>query len=107
MKSGQAFHRKGLIIIKPDVEENMEYIASLNEGLVDDVPITYEYSDPRKARPKQRSLFFALLGDIYKWTGTPTKDLKEYFYNRFMIRTSGREISLKNDTESSVSDATK
>lgn len=107
MESGKAFHRKGLIIIKPDLTDNMEYVASLNDGLIDDVPISYEYSDPRKARPRQRRLFFALLGDIYKWSGQPIGDAKEYFYARFQAKTAGKEISLKDTTTNTVSDATK
>ena len=58
MKSGHGFHRKGLIIIKPDVQDNMDYVASLNDGQIDDVPMRYEYEDPRKATPQQRALFW-------------------------------------------------
>lgn len=107
MKSGHGFHRKGLIIIKPDVQDNMDYVASLNDGQIDDVPMRYEYEDPRKATPQQRALFFALLGDIYKWSGQPVEDAKQYFYTRFQAHTAGKEISLKDTTTNTVSDATK
>lgn len=107
MKSGHGFHRKGLIIIKPDIQNNMEYVASLNDGQIDNVPVRYEYEDPRKATPQQRALFFALLGDIYKWSGQPVEDAKQYFYTRFQAHTAGKEISSKDTTTNTVSDATK
>lgn len=107
MKSGHGFHRKGLIIIKPDIQNNMECVASLNDGQIDNVPVRYEYEDPRKATPQQRALFFALLGDIYKWSGQPVEDAKQYFYTRFQAHTAGKEISSKDTTTNTVSDATK
>ncbi|MGA3439971.1 putative HNHc nuclease, partial [Lactiplantibacillus plantarum] len=59
----------------------------------------------RKARPQQRRLFFALLSDIYTWSGMPTDFLKHLFYLQYESYTFGKQISLSDTTESSVSDA--
>lgn len=107
MESGKAYWRNNMWVIVPDKEQNLEHIATLNGGTIDGVPVRFELVDPRKARPKQRALFFALLGDIHNWSGTPTEWLKEYFYTRYTIKTAGNEISLADDTKNTVSDAIK
>lgn len=107
MESGTAYWRNNMWVIVPDNKQNLEHIATLNDGSIDGVPVRFELVDPRKARPKQRALFFALLGDIHNWSGTPTEWLKEYFYTRYMIKTAGKEISLADDTKNTVSDAVK
>lgn len=106
MESGKAYWRNDRWIIIPDKEQNLERIETLNDGKADGVPIVFELADPRKARPKQRALFFALLGDIHNWSGEPTEWLKDYFYTRYTIKTAGSEISLADDTKNTVSDAT-
>lgn len=107
LKSGKAYWREGLgWIIQPDTPMNLEHVATLNNGNLEGVPIEFEMPDPRRARPKQRRLFFALLGDIHRWSGEPAEWLKEYFYLQYTIKTAGKEISLANDTVSTVSDAT-
>lgn len=107
MESGKAYWQNDHWVIVPDKEPNLEHIATLNGGAVDDVPVVFEMVDRRKARPKQRALFFALLGDIHNWSGEPTDWLKEYFYMRYVIKTAGKEISLADNTKNTVSDATK
>lgn len=106
MESGKAYWRNDRWIIIPDKEQNLERVETLNGGKTDGVPILFELSDPRKARPKQRALFFALLGDIHNWSGEPTEWLKDYFYTRYTIKTAGADISLADDTKNTVSDAT-
>lgn len=107
MDSGKAYWQNDHWIIYPDTPPNLEHISTLNNGLVSNVPVHYEMIDPRQARPKQRALFFALIGDIHSWSGEPAKWLKEYFYTEYTIKTAGDEISLANDTTNTVSDATK
>ncbi|MEY8441837.1 putative HNHc nuclease [Lactobacillaceae bacterium 24-114] len=107
MASGKAYWRDNYWIIVPDKIPNLEHVATLNGGEIDGVPVEYELVDPRKARPQQRALFFALLGDIHNWSGTPTDDLKEYFYTRYTVKTAGKKISLADDTKNTVSDAVK
>ena len=92
--------------LTPSQKQNIEHIRTPN-GDTDDVQVEYEFVDPRQARPKQRALFFALLGDIHQWSGEPTDWLKEYFYTRYTVKTAGGEISLAADTKNTVSDAIK
>ncbi|MDK8117356.1 putative HNHc nuclease [Limosilactobacillus reuteri] len=105
MQSGTAYLQDGFWVIKPDQQQNLEHIATLNEGKLQGIPVDFEFADPRKARPRQRRLFFALLGDISFWSGTPVNWLKEYFYNQYTIKTAGKEISLADSTGNTVSDA--
>lgn len=106
MQSGKAYWREGLgWIIQPDVPMNLERVATINDGNLDGVPIEFDLPDPRRARPRQRRLFFALLGDIHRWSGEPVEWLKEYFYTMYTVKTAGKEISLADNTKSTVSDA--
>ena len=89
----------------PDVQPNLEHIATMNHGNVQGVPARVEWVDPRQARPKQRALFFALLNDIHQWSGEPSEWLKEYFYTLYTVKTAGKEISLADDTINTVTDA--
>lgn len=107
MDSGRAYWQNDHWTIYPDTPPNLEHISTLNNGLISNVPVHYEMVDPRQARPKQRALFFALIGDIHNWSGEPAEWLKEYFYTEYTIKTAGDEISLANDTTNTVSDATK
>lgn len=91
---------------KPPGQLFFEHLETLNSGENEKIKVMLEFPDPRQARPKQRALFFALLHDIWDYTGQPEGWLKDYFYSRFTIRTAGKTISLSNETESTVSDAT-
>lgn len=91
---------------KPPGQLFFEHLETLNSGENENIKVMLEFPDPRQARPKQRALFFALLHDIWDYTGQPEGWLKDYFYSRFTIRTAGKTISLSNETESTVSDAT-
>ena len=107
MVTGKAVWRDGYWIVKPDehpTEASFERLGTWNGSEVAEVEL--QFADPRRARPKQRALFFALLQDIWRWSGEPVDWLKDYFYSRFTIRTAGKMISLSNVTESTVSDAT-
>lgn len=90
---------------KPPGHPFLEHLETLNSGEAEKIKVMLEFPDPRQARPKQRALFFALLHDIWDYTGQPEEWLKDYFYSRFTIRTVGKTISLSNVTESTVSDA--
>lgn len=65
----------------------------------------FEIADTRKARAKQRRLFFALLHDIVVDKVVPEEFLKEMFYTQFEVRHAGKSISLADNTTSSVTDA--
>lgn len=105
MQSGIAYWQKGFGVIKYDVDPNFDHIATINGGKTQGVPVRVEYVDPRMVRPKQRKLFFALLGDIIDWSGETKDMVKTYFYNRYWIDTEGEEISLANGSTNTVSDA--
>lgn len=67
--------------------------------------VDFELADTRKARSQQRRLFFALLNDISEHFVVPAEFLKSMFYTQYQQYTGGKDISLSEATESSVSDA--
>ncbi|MCS8621577.1 putative HNHc nuclease [Lactiplantibacillus plantarum] len=83
---------------------NLDHVETVS-GSADEYYTYSELADTRKARPQQRRLFFALLSDIYMWSGMPTDFLKNLFYLQYESYTFGKQISLSDTTESSVSDA--
>ncbi|WP_270782965.1 putative HNHc nuclease [Levilactobacillus brevis] len=89
-----------VLVLQPD----LDHIESVSVSC-DQLYLDWELADTRKARPQQRRLFFALLSDIYTWSGMPTDFLKELFYLQYEEYTFGKQISLSDTTESSVSDA--
>ncbi|WP_276859025.1 putative HNHc nuclease [Limosilactobacillus ingluviei] len=107
MLTGQATWSDGYWIIKPDQPPDQGWFDHLHtmNGNTDWFPVAMDFIDPRQARPKQRALFFALIHDIWAWSGEDEEFLKAYFYSRFVIKTAGREISLADNTKNTVSDA--
>lgn len=83
---------------------NLDHVETVS-GSADEYYTYSELADTRKARPQQRRLFFALLSDIYTWSGMPADFLKNLFYLQYESYTLGKQISLSDTTESSVSDA--
>ncbi|NLS62858.1 putative HNHc nuclease [Lactiplantibacillus plantarum] len=83
---------------------NLDHVETVS-GSADEYYTYSELADTSKARPQQRRLFFALLSDIYTWSGMPTDFLKNLFYLQYESYTFGKQISLSDTTESSVSDA--
>lgn len=57
--------------------------------------------DPRGFTPQQRRFVFALMQDIYIYTGEPLESLKDVFYWQFRYFT-GKDISLSNESENTV-----
>ncbi|MFO1547748.1 hypothetical protein AAAB50_16695, partial [Lactiplantibacillus plantarum] len=53
-----------------DKKPNLDHIETVS-GSHDQFYMDWEIADTRKARPQQRRLFFALLSDIYTWSGMP------------------------------------
>ncbi|CAM3209729.1 putative HNHc nuclease [Lactiplantibacillus plajomi] len=87
-----------------DKKPNLEHIETVS-GSTDQFYMDWELADTRKARPQQRRLFFALLNDIADWSVVPHDYLKSMFYLQYATYTKGKQISLSDTTESSVSDA--
>ncbi|MBS0948417.1 hypothetical protein JK167_12215 [Levilactobacillus brevis] len=95
---------KSYLLVELDHQPSLDHIETVS-GSRDQLYLDWELADTRKARPQQRRLFFALLSDIYTWSGMPTDFLKELFYLQYEEYTFGKQISLSDTTESSVSDA--
>ena len=87
-----------------DEKPNLDHIETVS-GSLDQFYMDWEVADTRRAKTQQRRLFFALLSDIYTWSGMPTDFLKNLFYLQYESYTFGKQISLSDTTESSVSDA--
>lgn len=62
------------------------------------------FEDRRKVTSKQRALYFALIGNIKRWSGHEIEELDRLFKIKYLNRTR-KLISLANDTTDSVSDA--
>lgn len=97
--------RQGMdLIIHLDHEPNLDHLETVN-GQTNQVWVDLTFADPRKARPQQRRLFFALLNDIAEYFVVPQEFLKTLFYTQYEFYTAGKSISLSDATKSSVSDA--
>lgn len=104
MQRARAEQRGLDLVIHLDKPLNQEHLETVS-GSTEQFYVNFEVADVRKARVQQRRLFFALLLDIEAWSFTPKDYLKDIFYTQYEIYTAGKEISLSNDTKSSVSDA--
>ncbi|OFI48835.1 hypothetical protein BG261_05450 [Floricoccus tropicus] len=82
---------------------NLERLKTIYDGYVGPREVEIRFTDPRKFTKQQRYFFFALVNDINTFTGQPRDDLKEMFYFQYEQET-GREISLKDTSNASVSD---
>ena len=97
--------RQGMdLIIHLDHEPNLDHLETVN-GQTNQVWVDLTFADPRKVRPQQRRLFFALLNDIAEYFVVPQEFLKTLFYTQYEFYTAGKSISLSDATKSSVSDA--
>ncbi|QAR35241.1 putative HNHc nuclease [Latilactobacillus curvatus] len=83
---------------------NIERIKTMYSNDLSDVKGNIVIEDPRKFSERQRKLFFALLKDIHLWSGQDKSYLKEYFYDLYCEKTYGEEISLKNQSQNTVSE---
>lgn len=92
------------VILHLDYPINLDHLKTIS-GTDNQFYVDFEVADLRKARASQRRLFFALLHDIAEFTMAPEDFLKTLFYTQYSIYTAGKEISLSDNTKSSVSDA--
>lgn len=105
METGTAYYKRGFGVIKYDTDPNWDHIATINSGKLQGVPVEVNYIDPRKVRPRQRRLYFALLGDIVIWSGEPKEMVDEHFREAYWEKTLGKSISLRDGTQNTVSEA--
>lgn len=84
-------------------ELNIERLKTMYFGYDGDREVEVRFIDPRGFSAEQRRFVYALLGDIYAYTGEPVESLKEIFWHRFEALT-GRTISLKDVSTSTMDD---
>lgn len=88
-------------------EVNWEHVANINDGNVQGVPAMITFIDNREISELQRHFYYALLGDIINWSGEDKEVIDEYFHNLYWEKNCGEEISLKDGSANSMSDAKK
>lgn len=91
-------------IYKIDDQSEIERLKTMYGNDVGTVEIGIEYIDPRRFSVKQRKLFFALLNDIYKYSGQGVKELEEYFYQEYYTATFGGVIDLHDSADTTLSE---
>lgn len=84
-------------------ELNIDRLKTMYFGFDGDREIEIRFIDPRGFSAEQRRFVYALLGDIYAYTGEPVDSLKEIFWHKFEALT-GRTISLKDVSTSTMDD---
>lgn len=84
---------------------NIERLKTMYYGHSGSREIEIRFIDPRKFSAAQRRFIFAMIGDIFLYTGQETETLKEIFYLRFEAL-QGYKISLKNDSKNTMDDVT-
>ena len=84
---------------------NIERLKTMYFDYTGPREVEIRFIDPRKFSVAQRRFIFAMLEDIFSFTGQETEVLKEMFYLRFEAL-QGYEISLRNDSTNTMDDAT-
>lgn len=98
-------YKDGELSVAINEEVNLFRLQTMYYEHDGDREIEFRFVDPRQFSAEQRKFIFALINDIYISTGQPIESLKEIFYWKFQALT-GREISLKNESDSTMEDAT-
>jgi hypothetical protein len=89
------------IILELKEELNIERLKTIFSGFDGERQAELFIKDPRGFTPQQRRFVFALVQDIYIYTGEPLESLKDVFYWQFRYFT-GKNISLSNESENTV-----
>ncbi|MGK9295880.1 putative HNHc nuclease, partial [Melissococcus plutonius] len=84
---------------------NLDRLKTMYFGYEGDREIEIKFIDPRRFTAEQRKFLFALIGDIYAYTGEPIESLKDYFYLKYEALT-GSVISLADGSANTISDVT-
>lgn len=80
---------------------NIERLKTIFDGYDGERQAEIFIKDPRGFTAEQRRFTFALMQDIYIYTGEPLESLKDVFYWQFRYFT-GKNISLSNHSENTV-----
>lgn len=89
------------IVLELKEELNIERLKTIFNGYDGERQAELFIKDPRGFTPQQRRFVFALMQDIYIYTGEPLESLKDVFYWQFRYFT-GKNISLSNESENTV-----
>lgn len=89
------------IVLELKEELNIERLKTIFNGFDGERQAELFIKDPRGFTPQQRRFVFALMQDIYIYTGEPLESLKDVFYWQFRYFT-GKNISLSNESENTV-----
>ncbi|MEQ7071807.1 putative HNHc nuclease [Enterococcus avium] len=89
------------IILELKEELNIDRLKTIFSGFDGERQAELFIKDPRGFTPQQRRFVFALMQDIYIYTGEPLESLKDVFYWQFRYFT-GKDISLSNESENTV-----
>lgn len=89
------------IVLELKEELNIERLKTIFNGFDGERQAEIFIKDPRGFTPQQRRFVFALMQDIYIYTGEPLESLKDVFYWQFRYFT-GKNISLSNESENTV-----
>jgi hypothetical protein len=89
------------IILELKEELNIERLKTIFNGFDGERQAELFIKDPRGFTAQQRRFVFALMQDIYIYTGEPLESLKDVFYWQFRYFT-GKNISLSNESENTV-----
>lgn len=82
---------------------DMERLSTLYSGDLSNVNGGVLLPDPRRFTEQQRKLYWALLGDIYRWSYTSTGQLDNYFKQIYAIQYFS-EISIADNSDASVTE---
>lgn len=104
MNEGNGFWQNGRLIIDPNIQPNSHIIQLLNSG---QMKVRYKFVDGRQASTEQRNLFFALIDDIVEWSGNSKATVKKYFYDEYEEENDGQQISLADDSGTTITEANK
>lgn len=92
-----------LVTVKINEPLNLERLQTVFKGYTGDREADIRIRDPRSFSPEQRAFTFALMNDIYFFTGQPFESLKEMFYWKYQLLT-GKRISLADVSENTKDD---
>lgn len=82
---------------------NIDRLKTIFDGYDGERQAEIFIKDPRGFTAQQRRFTYALLQDIYIYTGEPVESLKDVFYWQYRYLT-GKNISLSNQSENTVDD---
>ncbi|PKF14033.1 putative HNHc nuclease [Macrococcoides caseolyticum] len=85
-------YRNGQALVS-GVEMTPDAMLMLDNGIPVDIEL--EILDGKKITPKQRRKIFALLNDIYMWSGNPQEDMRQMFIFYLEMMKGYENISLR------------